>query len=118
MGAVEIDNNTSGRVANKGMEGLAITPDGRTLVGIMQNALIQDAVAAPKLLRLVTIDITSGKTTHEYAYLLTTGMVSARSRHSTSTSSWLMNATAKAAAMAAWLKSNRFSRLTSTAQST
>ena len=73
MGAVEIANNTSGRVANKGMEGLAITPDGRTLVGIMQNVLIQDAVAAPKLLRLVTIDITSGKTTHEYAYLLTTG---------------------------------------------
>jgi len=73
MGAFEIANNTSGRVANKGMEGLAITPDGRTLVGIMQNALIQDAVAAPKLLRLVTIDIPSGKTTHEYAYLLTTG---------------------------------------------
>ncbi len=40
MGAFEIANNTSGRVANKGMEGLAITPDGRTLVGIMQNALI------------------------------------------------------------------------------
>ena len=73
MGAVEIANNTSGRMANKGMEGLAITPNGRTLVGIMQNALIQDAVAAPKLLRLVTIDIPSGKTAHEYAYLLTTG---------------------------------------------
>jgi hypothetical protein len=35
-------NNTSGRQANRGMEGLAITPDGRTLVGLMQNALIQD----------------------------------------------------------------------------
>ena len=45
MGAFEIANNTSGRVANKGMEGLAITPDGRTLVGIMQNALIQDAAS-------------------------------------------------------------------------
>ena len=43
MGATEISANTSGRVANKGMEGLAITPDGKTLVGIMQNALIQDA---------------------------------------------------------------------------
>ena len=42
------------------MEGLAITPDGRTLVGIMQAALIQDAAeggAAAKLLRIVTIDI-------------------------------------------------------------
>ncbi|MEI9980275.1 MAG: esterase-like activity of phytase family protein [Edaphobacter sp.] len=74
MGAVEIANNTSGRVANKGMEGLAITPDGRTLVGIVQNALIQDANdGASSLLRIVTIDIASGRTTHEYAYLLTTG---------------------------------------------
>ena len=74
MGATEIADNTSGRVANKGMEGLAITPDGRTLVGIMQNALIQDASSgAPNLLRIVTIDIASGRTTHEYPYLLTTG---------------------------------------------
>jgi hypothetical protein len=51
MGAVEIAGNTSGRVANKGMEGLAITPDGRALVGIMQNALIQDANEGAKLLR-------------------------------------------------------------------
>jgi hypothetical protein len=74
MGAVEIADNTSGRVANKGMEGLAITPDGRTLVGIVQNALIQDANdGASNLLRIVTIDIVSGRTTHEYAYVLTTG---------------------------------------------
>jgi hypothetical protein len=74
MGAVEIADNTSGRVANKGMEGLAITPDGRTLVGILQNALIQDANdGASNLLRIVSIDIASGRTTHEYAYVLTTG---------------------------------------------
>jgi len=34
--------NTSGRQANRGMEGLAISPDGRYLFGLMQNALIQD----------------------------------------------------------------------------
>jgi len=76
QGAIEISGNTSGRVANKGMEGLAITPDGTTLVGIMQNALIQDAAqggAAANLLRIVTIDRNSGKVTHQYAYLLTTG---------------------------------------------
>jgi len=74
VGANEISGNTSGRTANKGMEGLAITPDGKTLVGIMQNALIQDANAgAKKLLRIVTIDIASGHVTHQYAYLLTTG---------------------------------------------
>jgi hypothetical protein len=69
QGDAEISGNTVGRVANKGMEGLAITPDGKTLVGIVQAPLEQDAA---KNLRIVTIDIASG-TTHEYAYKLTTG---------------------------------------------
>jgi hypothetical protein len=76
VGATEISGNIVGRTANKGMEGLAITPDGRTLLGIMQNALIQDANeggAAKNLLRMVTIDIASGRVTHQYAYLLTSG---------------------------------------------
>ncbi|HLH36636.1 MAG TPA: esterase-like activity of phytase family protein [Alloacidobacterium sp.] len=75
-GDAEQAANNTGRVPNKGMEGLAITPDGRTLVGIVQNSLIQDAAeggSAAKLLRIVTIDILSGRTTHQYAYLLTTG---------------------------------------------
>lgn len=69
QGDMEISGNTVGRVANKGMEGLAITPDGKTLVGIMQAPLEQDAA---KNVRIVTIDIATG-TTHEYAYLLTSG---------------------------------------------
>jgi hypothetical protein len=76
VGDDEISNNTSGRVANKGMEGLAIIPNGERLVGIMQNALIQDAAEggdAANLLRIEAIDIASGRTLHEYAYLLTTG---------------------------------------------
>ncbi|NLS27723.1 hypothetical protein S2M10_27250 [Sphingomonas sp. S2M10] len=71
-GDTEIDGNTVGRVANKGMEGLAITPDGKTLVGIMQAALEQDADKAGKLVRIVTIDIATGAT-HEYGYRLTGG---------------------------------------------
>lgn len=69
VGNSEISGNTSGRTANKGMEGLSITPDGTTLVGIMQAPLIGDG---NKLLRIVTIDIASGET-HEYGYKLTTG---------------------------------------------
>jgi hypothetical protein len=42
VGATETSGNTSGRVANKSMEGLAITPDGKMLVSIMQAQLIQD----------------------------------------------------------------------------
>ena len=76
-GAVTASNpggNTSGRVYNKGMEGLAITPDGKTLIGIMQAPLIQDAAvsASSKLLRIVMIDIATGAT-KEFGYLLTTG---------------------------------------------
>lgn len=76
VGADEISKNSSGRTANKGMEGLAITPDGKTLVGMLQAATIQDNAQggnAKNLLRFVTIDIASGQWTHEYAYLLTTG---------------------------------------------
>jgi hypothetical protein len=69
VGATESSGNTSGRVANRGMEGLAIIPDGKTLVGIMQSPLIQDGGTT---VRIVTIDIATG-TTHEYAYTLTTG---------------------------------------------
>src|SRR5262249_46326299 len=70
VGKTETATNTSGRTDNKGMEGLAITPDGKTLVGIIQAPLIQDP---KKLLRIVTVDIASGATTHEYAYKLTVG---------------------------------------------
>lgn len=69
QGATEISGNTAGRTANKGMEGLAITPDGKTLVGIMQAELIQDK---GKVVRLVTVDIATGAT-KEFGYKLTTG---------------------------------------------
>ena len=68
-GDTEIAGNTTGRIANKGMEGLAITPDGKTLVGIMQANLEQDTKGT---VRIVTVDIAT-KATHEYAYQLTTG---------------------------------------------
>ncbi len=73
QGAVEISGNTSGRVANKGMEGLAITPDGKTLVGMMQSPLLQDNALDSKgkkngvNLRIVTVDLATN-TTHQYVY--------------------------------------------------
>jgi hypothetical protein len=67
LGATEISGNTSGRVANKGMEGLAISPDGKTLIGFMQSPLIQDGGDGGRANRIVTIDVATGAT-HEYAY--------------------------------------------------
>jgi hypothetical protein len=72
VGDTEISGNTSGRVANKGMEGLAITPDGKTLVGIMQSPLLQDGGTVTGLtVRIVTIDVRGGWT-REFAYPLDT----------------------------------------------
>ncbi|HET8870224.1 MAG TPA: esterase-like activity of phytase family protein [Aquabacterium sp.] len=59
-GAAEIAGNTSGRVANKGMEGLSITPDGKTLFGFMQSPLIQDGGDGGQANRIVSIDVASG----------------------------------------------------------
>jgi hypothetical protein len=70
QGDVEISANTSGRVANKGMEGLAITPNGRTLIGGMQSPLLQDGGTSGRFTRIITIDRHSG-VTHQYAYPLT-----------------------------------------------
>ena len=59
-GATEISGNTTGRVANKGMEGLAISPDGKTLFGFVQSPLIQDGGDGGRYNRIVKIDIASG----------------------------------------------------------
>jgi hypothetical protein len=63
------------RVVNKGMEGLTVTPDGKTLVGVMQSALQQPDLApgaASKVAptRIVAIDLKTYRT-KQYLYLLT-----------------------------------------------
>jgi hypothetical protein len=60
------------RRANRGMEGLTITPDGKTLVGLMQSPLYNPssaAVSGSTVLRVVTFGIATGAT-KQYAYLM------------------------------------------------
>ncbi|TAF45149.1 MAG: esterase-like activity of phytase family protein [Sphingobacteriales bacterium] len=60
------------RRANRGMEGLTLSPDGKTLIGMMQSPMYnpaKDKVANSKLLRILTFDIATG-TTKQYAYLI------------------------------------------------
>ena len=74
--SVELLGNSSGRQANRGMEGLAISPDGWTLFGIMQNALLQDHGLTPGTTdrlglntRILKVDLATGET-KEYVYVL------------------------------------------------
>ncbi len=68
------------RRSNRGMEGLAITPDGSMLVGVLQSGLEQpDNIELPANVpadptkvapvRIVTVTIATG-VTHEYLYML------------------------------------------------
>jgi Esterase-like activity of phytase/Bacterial Ig domain len=62
------------RSPNQGMEGLTITPDGKTLVGIMQSAIQSPGLQGPSksvpVTRIVTIDLADRSNVHEYLYPL------------------------------------------------
>jgi hypothetical protein len=62
------------RSPNEGMEGLTITPDGATLVGIMQSALntpgLVGASKSVPVTRIVTINLADRTNMHEYLYPL------------------------------------------------
>lgn len=62
------------RAENRGLEGLAITPDGATLVAIMQSALAQEDLGGANdkkiaIARIVTYRLSNAEL-HEYLYLL------------------------------------------------
>ncbi|HEX3547390.1 MAG TPA: esterase-like activity of phytase family protein [Mycobacterium sp.] len=61
------------RSPNQGMEGLTITPDGSTLVGIMQSALntpgLEGSAKQVPLARIVTVNLAT-RTVNEYLYPL------------------------------------------------
>jgi hypothetical protein len=62
------------RSPNQGMEGLTVTPDGSTLVGIMQSAIktpgLQGPAKSVPVTRIVAIDLAT-KAVREYLYPLT-----------------------------------------------
>jgi hypothetical protein len=67
----------TGRQDNRGFEGLAITPDGKTLVGIMQDPLVNEGLTGTTAdgrfsqnLRIVAFDIATGQAKGQYAYQL------------------------------------------------
>ncbi|MGV6943787.1 esterase-like activity of phytase family protein [Sphingobacterium kyonggiense] len=72
FGGRKIPAVLANRRANRGMEGLTITPDGKTLVGIMQSPMYNPssaAISGSVVIRILTFDIASGAT-KQYAYLM------------------------------------------------
>lgn len=70
----ELTLNASGRQANRGMEGLAISPDGSKLYGMMQSPLIQDGGLSGidrvgTNVRILEVDLVSGAF-REFLYVL------------------------------------------------
>jgi hypothetical protein len=71
----ELTRNVAGRQSNRGMEGLAISPDGSKLYGIMQSALLQDGAldSANSRVgtnnRLLEVDVHTGAV-REFLYTL------------------------------------------------
>lgn len=68
-------NNKSGRASNKGLEGIAISPDGNTLTCVMQNVMLQDGRrdkdGKPKgnHCRLLQVDCRTGRS-RQFVYRL------------------------------------------------
>lgn len=68
---------TSGREGNRGLEGLAISPDGKFAYAMLQNGTIEDGTATgPSAFtrgiytRIVKYDVETGKPVAQYAYRL------------------------------------------------
>ncbi|MCX5947086.1 MAG: esterase-like activity of phytase family protein [Cyanobacteria bacterium] len=67
---------TSGREGNRGLEGLAVSPDGRYAFAMLQNGVITDGVSSGSTFarslytRILKYDVDSGNVVGQYAYQL------------------------------------------------
>jgi hypothetical protein len=81
-------NPASGRRSNRGLEGLSISPDGKTLIAALQSPTIQDGGAnnLSRNTRILTFDIDPQSPSYEqqvgeYVYQLTTQGSAQNNRH-------------------------------------
>lgn len=64
---------TSGREPNRGLEGLAISPDGKYAYAVLQNGAVQDGWSSSsrgRYTRIVKFDTATGQAVGQYAYKL------------------------------------------------
>ena len=67
----EVADRQEGREDNRGFEGIALSPDGKTLYTILQSGLTQDGGKDAGVTRLLVFDAFSGTPKSEYAVCLT-----------------------------------------------
>jgi hypothetical protein len=72
---------TSGREGNRGLEGLAISPDGRYAYAVLQNGTVQDgwtSASRSQYSRIVKFDTATGLAVGQYAYAMDTNPANGR----------------------------------------
>jgi len=60
--------NTAGKRTNRGMEGLAISPDGKYAFGMLQSAMLDEGGGNGTLSRIIKYDLATGAAVAQYAY--------------------------------------------------
>lgn len=62
------NGNTAGKRTNRGFEGLAISPDGRTLYAMLQSAMLDEGGSGGTVNRIVAFDTRTARPLAQYAY--------------------------------------------------
>jgi hypothetical protein len=62
------NGNTAGKRTNRGFEGLAISPDGRTLYAMLQSAMLDEGGSNGTVNRIVAFDTRTARPLAQYAY--------------------------------------------------
>lgn len=62
------EGNTAGKRTNRGFEGLAISPDGRTAYAMLQSAMLDEGAGNGVHCRIVAFDTRTGRAVAQYAY--------------------------------------------------
>lgn len=60
--------NTAGKRTNRGFEGLAISPDGRTVYAMLQSAMLDEGGSNGTINRIVAFDTRTARPLAQYAY--------------------------------------------------
>ena len=60
--------NNAGKRTNRGFEGLAISPDGKSAYAMLQSAMLDEGGGSGKVSRIVKFDIATGLAVAQYAY--------------------------------------------------